>query len=122
MPQVTVYIRAEDMEAWKGVAKKSEFIHNALNDGQMPFLEAQRALNEAKVPTEDRVVGFLEEDLKPIPLDELVEEYDEVFGTLNSADLVLSVADSAVFDTTTEERIEATPAMIKQLKKLGQVI
>lgn len=32
MPQVTVYIRAEDMDAWKGVVKKSEFIHNALQD------------------------------------------------------------------------------------------
>jgi hypothetical protein len=30
MPQVTVYIRQEDIEAWKGVHKKSEFMHNAL--------------------------------------------------------------------------------------------
>lgn len=31
MPQVTVYIRKEDMERWKKIDKKSEFIHNALN-------------------------------------------------------------------------------------------
>jgi hypothetical protein len=30
MPQVTVYIRQEDIEAWKGVHRKSEFMHNAL--------------------------------------------------------------------------------------------
>ncbi len=32
MPQVTVYIREEDLEAWRGVIKKSEFMHNALHD------------------------------------------------------------------------------------------
>lgn len=30
MPQVTVYIRDEDLPKWKGLEKKSEFIHNAL--------------------------------------------------------------------------------------------
>ena len=30
MPQVTVYIREEDLEKWKSVEKKSEFISNAL--------------------------------------------------------------------------------------------
>lgn len=32
MPQVTVYIREEDLETWKGIVKKSEFIHNALQN------------------------------------------------------------------------------------------
>lgn len=31
MPQVTVYIREEDMNLWRGISKKSEFIHSALN-------------------------------------------------------------------------------------------
>lgn len=30
MPQQTVYIREVDMEKWKSLKKKSEFIHNAL--------------------------------------------------------------------------------------------
>lgn len=30
MPQVTVYIREDDLDKWKAVEKKSEFIHNAL--------------------------------------------------------------------------------------------
>jgi len=31
MPQVHTYIRNEDMELWKSLPNKSEFIHNALN-------------------------------------------------------------------------------------------
>ena len=31
MPQVTVYIRQEDLEKWKALQGKSEFLHNALN-------------------------------------------------------------------------------------------
>jgi hypothetical protein len=31
MPQVTVYIRERDLEKWKAIEKKSEFIHKALN-------------------------------------------------------------------------------------------
>jgi len=32
MPNRTVYIRKLDLEKWDGVANKSEFIHNALNN------------------------------------------------------------------------------------------
>lgn len=32
MPQITVYIRKEDINLWKGVVKKSEFMHNALQE------------------------------------------------------------------------------------------
>ena len=31
MPQQTVYIREVDMDRWKSLEKKSEFIHKALN-------------------------------------------------------------------------------------------
>lgn len=31
MPQVTVYIREEDIDKWKAIQRKSEFISNALN-------------------------------------------------------------------------------------------
>ena len=30
MPQVTVYIREEDIDTWKSLDRKSEFIHKAL--------------------------------------------------------------------------------------------
>lgn len=32
MPQITVYVRQEDLPTWKSVIKKSEFIHNALRN------------------------------------------------------------------------------------------
>lgn len=31
MPQITVYVRNEDMDQWKSIEKKAEFIHNALS-------------------------------------------------------------------------------------------
>lgn len=34
MPQVTVYIREQDLEKWKALPKKSEFIHKALNPNE----------------------------------------------------------------------------------------
>ena len=32
MPDVRIYIRTEDMNKWQSIKRKSEFIHNALND------------------------------------------------------------------------------------------
>lgn len=32
MPQVTVYVREEDIEKWKSLKKKTQFLHNALHD------------------------------------------------------------------------------------------
>jgi hypothetical protein len=32
MPDVKVYIRTEDLDTWNSIEKKSEFIHNALNN------------------------------------------------------------------------------------------
>lgn len=38
MPQVTVYVRDEDLDKWKAIEKKSEFLHRALTNGlQEPF-------------------------------------------------------------------------------------
>jgi len=31
MPQITVYVRNEDMDQWKSIEKKAEFIHQALS-------------------------------------------------------------------------------------------
>ena len=36
MPQVTVYIRNEDLDKWKAVEKKTEFMHEALNGNIEP--------------------------------------------------------------------------------------
>lgn len=31
MPQITVYLRNEDIDKWKSIEKKSEWLHNLLN-------------------------------------------------------------------------------------------
>lgn len=49
MPQVTVYIREEDLEKWKAIEKKSEFIHNALASKPSPS-------NSLGTPNEDGIV------------------------------------------------------------------
>ena len=36
MPQVHVYIRNDDMDAWKALDNKSQFIHDALQANQEP--------------------------------------------------------------------------------------
>ncbi len=36
MPQVTVYIRKADLEAWKAIEKKTDFIHKALKSTEKP--------------------------------------------------------------------------------------
>jgi hypothetical protein len=44
MPQVTVYIREEDLELWKAVEKKSQFIHMALRGNDIP--KVNKAIDE----------------------------------------------------------------------------
>lgn len=61
MPQVTVYVRNEDLAKWKALEKKSEFIHNALNPPE--GLGYAKLLNSTKV---DNVGKFLKNiDSKP---------------------------------------------------------
>lgn len=31
MPQITAYLRVEDIELWKAIPSKSQFLHDALN-------------------------------------------------------------------------------------------
>lgn len=45
MPQVTVYIRADDFEKWKALGRKSEFIHDALEAGRAYTVEDNTKLN-----------------------------------------------------------------------------
>lgn len=43
MPQVTVYIRQEDLEVWKALRKKAEFLHTALQQA-----DAYKALSSVE--------------------------------------------------------------------------
>lgn len=48
MPQVTVYIREEDIDKWKSLVKKSEFIHNALNSIPYSILETDEVSSNVR--------------------------------------------------------------------------
>ena len=49
MPQVTFYLRKEDLDKWKELKHKAEFIHNALNN--VATLPTQRLVKETKIET-----------------------------------------------------------------------
>jgi hypothetical protein len=49
MPQVTFYLRKEDIDKWKSLSKKAEFIHNALNN--VATQPTQRFVKETKIET-----------------------------------------------------------------------
>ena len=36
MPQVTVYVRVKDLERWKAIKDKSEFLSRAINEQSVP--------------------------------------------------------------------------------------
>lgn len=55
MPQVTVYIREEDLVRWKAVQKKSEFIHNALNGAVIGPLDSNSDI-ASQVSTAARII------------------------------------------------------------------
>ena len=107
MPQVTVYVRDEDLDKWKAIEKKSEFLHRALTNGlQEPF--RNQVINIKTGSVKD--AGL---DLK-IPGEE--EPEDDPYENL-----VIDTAAGRVADTELGEYIDSDPEMIKELKKRGQV-
>lgn len=51
MPQVTVYVRLEDMDRWKAITKKSDFIHKALRGVQSSGVTLEREeLGSSPIP------------------------------------------------------------------------
>ena len=59
MPQITVYIREEDIEKWRGIQKKSRFMSVALNtlsEKGMDFLEEQHQMYDTPTPIKREVI------------------------------------------------------------------
>lgn len=61
MPHANIWIRKEDVDKWQALEKKSEFIHNALNDGGVSGMVG--ALVKAEYVEE---AEFTEKDGKPV--------------------------------------------------------
>lgn len=104
MPNVTVYIRKEDLDKWKVLKDKSEAIHKLLNvNGEL------HEMVWAKGNGDTPLVG------PEIPIDE-PEESDIYKG------LVLELATGRVLDTINGEVIDDVDReTVKELKKRGQV-
>lgn len=53
MPDVKIYIRAEDIDTWNSIEKKAEFIHKALNkeEGEISGMKIDNSTSYG-VPTE----------------------------------------------------------------------
>ena len=115
MPQVTVYVRKSDMEAWEGVVKKSEFIHNALQnlstyDGAPVVLR-----EEIEKPVHPSIISG-EDWAAEKEVEAKQEEVDPYAG------LIFDSIAGRVADTVNEEYLdEVTPEMVKELNKRGQV-
>lgn len=68
MPQVTVYIREEDIDKWRSIRKKSRFISVALqtlSEDSMDLLEDQHQKYDTPTP----VRKAEEESLLPLEID-----------------------------------------------------
>lgn len=50
MPQVTFYLRIEDLDKWKNLSNKAEFIHNALNNIKTTRAQAE-PVKDTKIET-----------------------------------------------------------------------
>jgi len=64
MPQVTVYIRKEDLSLWEAVDKKSQFMHEALNIRISMSTMDKESLNKLKPIEEDRLSELLDEQFE----------------------------------------------------------
>ena len=49
MPTLSVFFRKEDVEKWKAIKNKSEFMHHALNP-EVRFIEAWNGNDSDKIP------------------------------------------------------------------------
>lgn len=87
MPQVTVYIREEDIALWRGVVKKSEFMHNALRDRS----------------TYDGAPVVLRETLPdPVETPETDEPEEEENQTFEEMGYIYDPVGGAIFDSSGE--------------------
>lgn len=105
MPQVTVYIRNEDLPKWKALEKKAEFLHDALTNLQLTDIPM------AYDPEKGTILGK--------PAAEVLttdEEDDDEYE-----DLIYDPIMNGVYDKSLGDYIDADIHMVKELKKRGQV-
>lgn len=113
--QYNLYFRKEVWERFKDEKLKSNLVNQLLEQhytGKKPQIDILDPLQRGIDPKEV--------ELQFRPLSQVVKD-EEIFGSYNPDNLVISKADQAVYDTVAQERVEATPEMVKELKKRGQL-
>lgn len=98
MPQVTVYIRQEDMDAWRAVERKSEWMHERLEGGAVRAVQARPKITETP---DDRPVVVNLGTGKPVDFTEADEE--EEFW---KRDWRIDRATGGIVDITTQEYVD----------------
>lgn len=92
MPHVNIWIRKADYGAWQAIPNKADWLHEHLV-GNSP--KPKQTVAPATEPEDE-------------------DEYDYLAGLVFQEGV-------AVWDMATGEKVEATPEMVRELKKRGQV-
>ena len=100
MPNRTIYIRKEDIKNWDSIDDKPEWLHMNLHKGYKVVREREDGSGA--------IYNVTQEAPKIRPLSEAMKD-EEIFGSYNQDNLIISRADDAMFDITTGMRYEATP-------------
>lgn len=117
MPRVNIFIRDEDYENWLSIKDRPTFIHNAIQ-----MRESYLDLSDAEKKELKQKLQTIAEEPTKKPQIHSLDEYDEVWGSLDSEVMVFSEGDQWIFNKDTAEPLEEiTPAQVKWLKKRGQV-
>ena len=77
MPQVTVYIRQEDLEKWQQIQKKSEFLHEALSTGLRAWKQVE---NVGDLPPRIKTKQDAEKAVKPETVTKGLCEHGQLKG------------------------------------------
>lgn len=107
MPRKNIYVRNEDLPLWEAIENKPEWLHAVLND-----------TGAKAVRFKDKVIVLNGQD----PLKYYDATTEKVYDASDSYEgLIYDTVSQHVFNEESREPVESDAAMIKELKKRGQV-
>jgi len=99
MPQITAYLRVEDIELWKAVPSKAQFLHDALNRSarvDAPAAGLLGTLEEKENVSREKYLN------KPVPFARMTSVKERAAGMGES----ITVGDSNTPDELVEEMMK----------------
>lgn len=79
MPQVTVYVRNEDLEEWKAIEKKSQWVHEHLNNGVL-VADATHGVSHVTIARSSEVAKV---DKRNPDVQALIDAWESELGALH---------------------------------------